>query len=107
MAVFGAPTVEQLLRASEPHVRQFSPQEQRIAVAMYRELAKGAVLDPERLGQALDISREEVRTLLQRDPLGSFIHSDQRGRILGFGGLSTVPTHHSFELDGRGLFTWC
>jgi alkylmercury lyase len=101
------PTGEEYVRAFESRVRQFSPQEQRLGGAIYRELAKGAPVDPEQLNEVLGSSPEEVRAVLQRDPLKSFIHWDEQGRILGFAGLSTVPTHHHFELDGRGLFTWC
>jgi alkylmercury lyase len=107
MTVSEVPTVEQYLKAIEPHIRQFSPQEQRVAVVMYRELAKGAAVDAHQLAKALGISSGEVHPLIGRDPLKSFIHSDQQGRIVGFGGLSTVPTHHSFDVDGRALFAWC
>ncbi|HEY2472485.1 MAG TPA: organomercurial lyase [Terracidiphilus sp.] len=101
------PNVEQYLRSFGTLIRQFMPQQQRVALAIYCELARGAPVDPHQFGQTLGMSLEEVRTLFGGDPLKSFIHSDQQGRILGFGGLSTVPTHHNFEVDGRALFAWC
>jgi alkylmercury lyase len=107
MTVSETPTVEQHLSKLESYIRPFSPQEQKVAVMIYRELAKGTAVDPQQLGRTLGISPGETQTLLGRDPLSSFIHSDQQGRIVGFGGLSTVPTHHSFEVDGRALFAWC
>lgn len=106
MTVSETPTVEQYLSTVESHVR-FSPQEQKVAVAIYRELAKGTPVEVQQLGRTLGISSGETQTLLGRDPLRSFIHSDQQGRILGFGGLSMAPTPHSFEVDGRALFAWC
>ena len=86
------PTIEQYLRAFGSRARQFSPQEQRIGAAIYRELAKGAALEPEQLRQSSNISDEELHAVLQRDPLKSVIHWDKQGRILEFGGLSTVPS---------------
>jgi alkylmercury lyase len=107
MKASGPPTIEQYLQAFESRVRQFSPQEQEIGGAIFRELAKGAALEHEQLRQALGISDEELRAALQRDPLRSLIHCDKQGRVLEFGGLSTVRTHHHFEVDGQGLFASC
>ncbi len=35
------------------------------------------------------------------------VHRDERGRVLGFGGLAAAPMHHRFEVDDRMLSTWC
>ena len=37
----------------------------------------------------------------------AFIDRDRERRVLGFGGLATMPMHHRFEVDGRELSTWC
>ena len=93
-------------RALEPHVRGFSD-ERRVAVVLYREWAKGGPVDEAQLGRSLDLCTEGVRKLLNRDTLKHFIHSDREGRIIGFGGLATVPMHHRFQVAGRDLLTWC
>ena len=42
------------------------------------------------------------------DPaLSLFMHTDEQGRIQGFWGLSTKPTHHQVTIDGRKLWAWC
>ncbi|MER9876400.1 organomercurial lyase [Mesorhizobium sp. M0195] len=101
------PTVEEYWQGLEPHLRHFSPEEQHAAVALYRELAKGRAVDTAQLGRALGISTAEAYALLQRDSIKPFAYFDDRGRVLGFGGLATAPMHHSFEVDGRTLSTWC
>ena len=87
------PTPDEYWRALEPHVRGFSDV-RRVAVVLYRELAKGGPVDEAQLGRSLGLSTEGVRKLLNRDTLKHFIHSDREGRIIGFGGLATVPMHH-------------
>jgi alkylmercury lyase len=91
----------------EPHLRPFSPEEQRAAVALYRELAKGKAVDADQLGRALGVSSAESRALLDRDSIKCFVYPDDQGRVLGFGGLAAAPMHHRFEVEGRALSTWC
>jgi alkylmercury lyase len=91
----------------ESHLRPFSREEQPIAVALYRELAKGKAVDADQFGRALGVSPDESRALLARDAIKSFIYPDSEGRVLGFGGLAAAPMHHRFEVRGRMLWTWC
>jgi alkylmercury lyase len=101
------PTPDQYWAMLEPHLRIFSLEEQRAAVALYRELAKGRAVDAAQLGRALGISTAESRALLERDSIKCFTYADGEGRVLGFGGLAVAPMHHRFEVDGRELSTWC
>jgi alkylmercury lyase len=101
------PTPGEYWAALEPHLPRFSPEEQRTAVALYRELAKGEAVDEVRLARALDITIAEARALLQRPSIKCMTYADNQGRILGFGGLATAPMHHRIEVDGRSLSTWC
>src|ERR1700687_715034 len=87
-----------------PH---FLPEEQRVAVALYQELAKGHAVDAAQLGRALGISKAESHALLQRGSINDLIYSDDQGSVLGFSGLAATPMHHRFEVDGRILSTWC
>jgi alkylmercury lyase len=107
MPVSAKPAVDEYWRALAPHLRPFSPEEQRAAVALYRELAKGQAVDAAQLGQALGIPAAESRTLLQRDSIKCAVFPDREGRVLGFGGLAAAPMHHCFVVDGRDLWTWC
>ena len=104
---FKVPALDEYWRWFEPHLRPFSPEEQRAAVALYRELAKGKPVDANQLGRALGISSADAQALLQSDAVKGFIYPDDQGRVLGFGGLAAAPMHHRFEVDGRTLWTWC
>jgi alkylmercury lyase len=102
-----APALDAYWGRLESHLRPFAPEEQRAALALYRELAKGRAVDADQLGRALGISPAESRTLLQRDAIKGFVYPDSDGRVTGFGGLATAPMHHRFEVEGRTLWTWC
>jgi alkylmercury lyase len=94
-------------RMLQPHLPSFLPEEQRAALVLYRELAKGQAVDDAQVAQALGISDAECRALLQRDTIKCLVYRDDRGRVLGFGGLAAAPMHHRFEVDGHALWTWC
>jgi alkylmercury lyase len=101
------PTLDAYWQQLEPHLPRFSTEEQRVALALYQEVAKGQPVDDAQLGLALGISATQSRALLQRDPIQGFVYRDERGRVLGFGGLAATPMHHRFEVDDRILSTWC
>ena len=91
--------------ALRPHLPSFSVEEQRAAVALYRELARGKPVDDAQLASTLGLSIVETRALLEREPIKSLVYADDQGRVLGFGGLGTTSMHHRFEVDGRALST--
>lgn len=101
------PTVDQYGQALEQVLPEFSPDEQRGAVTLYRELAKGHPVDAAQLGRALGVTPAEARGFLNRDSMKVFVYPDDEGRVLGFGGLAVAPMHHRLEVDGRTLWTWC
>jgi alkylmercury lyase len=107
MADSSAPALDEYWRLLEAHLRPFSREEQPVAVALYRELAKGRSVDADQLGRALGITSDEGRAFLERDAIKSFVYPDSEGRVLGFGGLAAAPMHHRFEVGGRMLWTWC
>ena len=101
------PTVDEYWEALAKHLPTFSPEDQRVAVTLYRELAKGQPVDAAQLGRALGVAPAEARGFLNRDSIKAFVYPDDKGRVLGFGGLAAAPMHHRFEVDGRTLWTWC
>ena len=101
------PSLEAYWEDLEPRLPHFLPEEQRVAVALYCELAKGRAVDAAQLGRALGISPEESQALLRRGSINDFIYPDDQGRVLGFGGLAAATMHHRFEVDGHTLSTWC
>ena len=76
------PALEEYWARLEPHLRPFSREEQRAAVALYRELAKGKAVDADQLGRALGICSAEARALLERDSIKCFVYPDGQGRVL-------------------------
>jgi alkylmercury lyase len=107
MTTTKAPAVDLYWRRLAVAFSPFSAEEQRAAVTLYRELAKGQAVDAARLGRALGVPAAEARALLARDSIRPLVHADDQGRVLGFGGLAVAPMHHRFEVDGRTLWTWC
>jgi alkylmercury lyase len=101
------PPLDEYWRKLERHLRPFPPEEQRVAIVLYRELAKGNAVSTDQIARALGVSVAEGRALLERDSIKRFIYPDNEGRVLGFGGLAVAPMHHRFEVDGRMLWTWC
>ncbi len=107
MMTTNIPTLPQYWERLAPHVPLFSLDEQRAAIILYRELAKGQAVDAAQLAQALGVSAAEASALLARDSIKAFVYPDEQGRVLGFRGLSAAPMHHRLEVDGRTLWTWC
>src|SRR5262245_7729973 len=93
------PNVEEYWAALQPHLQTFSADEQRVAIALYRELAKGQAIGDAQLSRALGLSTAESRALLQRDSIKSLIFMDAIDRVIGFAGLAVVPMHHRIEVD--------
>ncbi len=73
------PTLSEYWQQLEPHLPPFSPEERRVALALYREVAKGQPVDEAQLGRVLGISATESRALLQRDSINFLVHRDERG----------------------------
>ncbi len=81
--------------------------EQRVALALYRELLRGVPVSDSQIAQAQSRDVHDVSALLQAPALVSLIYRDDNGLIVGFGGLAVVPMNHRFRVNGRTLYTWC
>src|SRR5215831_8514106 len=69
MPMSDIPTPDEYWEGLRPHLRPFSMDEQRAAVALYRELAKGQAVTDAQLAHALGVSTVESSALLQRDAI--------------------------------------
>ncbi|MBL8580276.1 MAG: hypothetical protein JNK47_24020 [Mesorhizobium sp.] len=85
----------------------FSRAEQHAGIVLLRELAKGEAVTCSRMAQALGTTFGAAEALMKDSALHPFIHTDGGDRIVGFWGLSVVPTHHQICADGRKVWTWC
>ena len=81
-----------------------SATDQRIAVGLYRLLAEGESVSPDRVAQHLGLSIELVREALDSWPA---IYVDDEKGVIGFWGLALQEMPHRFKVNGRQLYTWC
>jgi len=82
-----------------------SEDEQRLAIELYRQLAEGEPVVPQRLAPQIGVSAGWVDQTLEGWP---GVYRDERGRVIGFWGLAQRPMPpHGFLVDGRELWTWC
>jgi len=102
-----APNIDQYWHALEAALPTFAEDEQRAAVTLYRELAKGSPVSTRQFAAALDVPVASAEALLGRDSIRGLVYPDEEGNVLGFGGLAAAPMPHKLHLDGRTLWTWC
>jgi alkylmercury lyase len=102
-----APDIDRYWDAITAAVPVFTPEEQRAAIALYRELAKGSAVGPGQLAAALHLPVPRAEALIRGHSISCLIFPDDRGRVVGFGGLATAPMHHRFRIGDRTLWTWC
>ena len=98
------PDIEAL---SEHLLRVFpvlDPTGQRLSLALYRELARGAPVSPSSLADRVEMPAEIVVRQLRSWP-GVYYDGDQR--VVGFWGLTIAPMPHRMRVDGRELYAWC
>jgi alkylmercury lyase len=72
-------------------------------VTLLRELAQAKPVSLQALARAAHMSVADVGAILRQS---SDVEYDAEGRIVGHG-ITLRPTPHSFEVDGRQLYTWC
>jgi alkylmercury lyase len=84
-----------------------SPEEKRAGIALLHQLAKGEPVTCAQLALALDVSAQKAEAFLKESRLAPAVHTDEEGRVIGFWGLSTVPTQHRLRLGDRTLWAWC
>ena len=79
--------------------------EQRLAIELYRLLAQGQPVEPERLSRHAAVPLEGVTGHLSSWP---GVYRDTEGRVIGFWGLTIAEMPpHRLEVNGQTLWTWC
>src|SRR5215831_17272676 len=99
--------LEQLAEAlREAGIRQaFTPDVSRLTVRLWREIARGSPVSPERVEQiasTLDIEQQTAREVLDK-----MCERDQEGNVVGIAGLSQNQHPHRFTVNDIRLATWC
>lgn len=82
-----------------------SKAEQEISAAIYRFLSKGHNPSIGEIAKETGHTLQTVEAL--RDVLKSGVFRNENGDIIGFGGLTTHKTKHTFTVDGITSYTWC
>jgi alkylmercury lyase len=91
---------EQLLRVFPP----LDDAGRTIALATYRELARGAPAAPQDVARRASVPAKEAAAALRAWP-GVFF--DDGGRIVGFWGLAIRSMPHRLRVGNRELYAWC
>jgi alkylmercury lyase len=99
--------LEHFARAlQEAGIRQaFTPDVSRLVVRLWREIARGGPVSPERVEQiasALDIEQQTAHEVLDK-----MCERDRDGNVVGIAGLSQNQHPHRFTIKGIRLATWC
>ena len=99
--------LEQLARTlREAGMRQaFNPDVSRLTVRLWREIARGGPVSPQRVEQiasTLDIEQQTAHEVLNK-----MCEQDGEGNVVGIAGLSQKQHPHRFSVNGIQLATWC
>lgn len=78
--------------------------EQRVALTLYRLLAEDGPVSSDILARASGIGPAETERMLSGWP---GVYRDERGRIIGYGGLTIAETKHRIQLGRNTRYTWC
>jgi alkylmercury lyase len=78
--------------------------QQRLSLALYRDLARGAPVSPSSLANRVGMHAETVIRQLRSWP---GVYYDGEQRVVGFWGLAIAPMPHRLRIDSRELYAWC
>src|SRR5207237_2560789 len=95
------PDLAQVLAGAMPPL---GPDEQELALALYRQLARGEPVSAGALAAELGVDHATLAAALEHWP-GGF--RDEGRRVLGVWGLAIGEMPHRFSVAGRRLFPWC
>lgn len=88
----------------QPLFPALDPLDQRLSLAIYRELARGAPVRLPALSRQLGIDAADASRRVQSWP---GVYYDGEQGIVGYWGLTVARTQHRLRIGGRELFAWC
>jgi alkylmercury lyase len=98
------PGLEQLARELLQATPALDAEEQGVAVELFRLLAEGEPVPPERLAGRLALPVGWARAAIATWPTA---HRDEFGDVIAFWGLSLRETPIRLDVGGRRLHAWC
>jgi alkylmercury lyase len=99
-----ASTLDRVARAVVAAFPKHSEPEQRVALSLYRLLAKGQPATAEQISNFSGVSPCAVGEMIAR---WHGVQRDADGAVTAFWGLTLARTTHRFRINGRELHTWC
>jgi len=96
--------LKELARALADGLRAVSAHRPELAGQLLWLLAEGRPVSPDRVAEAIGVSREEAIDILRESP---GVELDDENNVAGCFGLALTPTPHHFQMGDRELFTWC
>ena len=78
--------------------------EQRVALTLYRLLAESGPVSTEALARASRIAPAQLEGMLRGWP---GVYRDDKGGIIGYGGLTIAETKHRLRLGDKTRYSWC
>ena len=99
-----APSVHDIVRHLLRVLPDLDDQDERLSLALYRELALGTPVPDSLLARRVGTSVDEVERRLADWP---GVQRDGQRHIVGYWGLTIVPTRHKLRVGARDLYTWC
>jgi alkylmercury lyase len=98
------PPTPELAETLAEAMPSLGPDQQQLALAVYRQLARGEPVGPGDLASELGRDESDVAATLEAWP---GVYRSDDGRIVSFWGLAIPEMPHRFCVDGRPLYTWC
>ncbi len=98
------PDIDRLAHLFVSAFPQMNADEQRLALTLYRMLARGA---PVVAGDLAKTSRLPVRFAIETLSRWPGIFHDQGNAVIGFWGIAVQEMPHRLEAKGDTAFTWC
>ncbi len=83
----------------------FTPEESRLILRIYRLVAQGNPVSAHKIGQAAREARLPEASAIEL--IKQMSERDEDGNVVGFIGLSQNQHAHAFEVDGVALSAWC
>jgi len=96
--------LQALLDALPKEFMHLNQQQQKIAIALYRLLAKGETVNRQQLAEEAEVTTADINALFE---LTGGVYFNDDNNIIGFWGLTNQPMGHKFVVDGVDLSAWC
>jgi alkylmercury lyase len=98
------PQVAEVAQRLEPLFPALDERDQRLSLAIYRALARGAPVGLKDVFSEVGMDAAEGVRRMAGWP---GVYYDGEQRVIGYWGLSLVSTRHRLRIGGHQLFAWC